>query len=325
MEKIRWGVMGTAGIAKNCTIPGMLLAENCELVAIAGRNPEKADAYRAEFGFRKAYYSYEALLNDPEIEAVYIPLPNSSHKEWTIKALRAKKHVLCEKPLAPTPAEAEEMIRTAEENGVFLMEAFAYLHSPLIAAMKKELDSGIIGEPIYMDAAFITSDYDLSNIRMQKDTFGGSVYDLGCYCTSLILWMLEQEPETVQAIATFSPEGVDNLAAGVMTFPGGKKASFNCGMALATEQNKRLDRMVIHGTAGSIVSDAEFNQCGELCYTVTSGGNAVTKTVSVPQNYSLEVAQLGRCIRCGETPYVSNAFTMANARTIARVLEAIGY
>lgn len=325
MDKIKWGVIGTAGIAKNCTIPGMQLAENCELVAIAGRNPEKAEAYKAQFGFQKAYYSYEELLQDPEIEAVYIPLPNSNHKEWTMKALQAKKHVLCEKPLAPTPAEAEEMIAAARENGVFLMEAFAYLHSPLITAMKKELDSGIIGDPIYMDAAFITSDYDLSNIRMHKETFGGSVYDLGCYCTSLILWMYGQEPERVQAIAQFSPEGVDNLTAGIMTFADGKKASFNCGMALATAQNKRLDRMAIHGTKGSIISDAEFNQCGTLHYVVTTEKGAETKAVSVPQNYSLEVEQLGRCIRGEATPYVSNAFTMANARTIARVLEAIGY
>ena len=142
MRKIKWGVLGTAGIARGCTIPGMQQAENCEMYAIAGRSIEKAEAFRAEFGFQKAYGSYEALLNDPEVEAVYIPLPNELHCEWAVKALNAKKHVLCEKPLAPTLEEIERMIAAANENGVLLMEAFAYLHSPIVSAVKAELDSG---------------------------------------------------------------------------------------------------------------------------------------------------------------------------------------
>ena len=137
MENIKWGVLGTAGIARGQTIPAMKTAENCTLFAIAGRSLEKAKEFRQEFGFEKAYGSYEALLNDPEVEAVYIPLPNDLHCEWTIRALNAKKHVLCEKPLAVSKAQEESMFRAAEENGVHLMEAFAYLHSPVTAAIPK--------------------------------------------------------------------------------------------------------------------------------------------------------------------------------------------
>ena len=128
MKKINWGVLGTAGIAKGQTIPGMKQAVNCNLYAIAGRSMEKAGEYQSEFGFQVAYDSYDMLLSDPNVEAVYIPLPNELHYEWAIKAMKAKKHVLCEKPLAPTPALIEEMFACARENGVFLMEAYAYLH-----------------------------------------------------------------------------------------------------------------------------------------------------------------------------------------------------
>ena len=180
MRKVKWGVLGTAGIAKGCTIPGMVEAENCELYAIAGRSPEKVKAYQDEFGFEKAYGSYEELLADPQVEAVYIPLPNTLHCEGTRKAIDAGKHVLCEKPLAPSAEKAAELIAAANEKGVFLMEAFAYLHSPLTKAVKAELYSGSIGEILYMESAFITSDYDMPNIRMRTDTLGGCTYDLGC-------------------------------------------------------------------------------------------------------------------------------------------------
>ena len=325
MRKITWGVLGTAGIAKGCTIPGMQQAENCRLYAIAGRNLEKAEAFKAEFGFEKAYGSYEDLLADRSVEAVYIPLPNELHYEWAVKAMKAGKHVLCEKPLAPTPAQIEEMQAVAKENGVVLMEAFAYLHSPLMAAMKAELEKVMIGDILYADSCFITSDYDISNIRMRKETYGGSVYDLGCYCTSQILWLIGEEPSSVQAVAQFSQENIDILTTGILTFPSGAKATFQCGMLLATEKNERIDRFQIHGTLGSICTDARFNQCGDLAYTVTVDGKTRTEIVSARQNYALEVEQLGRCIAGGETPHVSAEFTLRNARTLDAILETIGY
>lgn len=325
MKTINWGVLGTAGIAKGHTIPGMIQAENCNLYAIAGRSMDKALAYKEEFGFQVAYDKYEDLLADPNVEAVYIPLPNELHYEWTIKALQAKKHVLCEKPLAPTVSQIQQMFACAKQNGVLLMEAYAYLHSPLIAAIKEELKSGVIGEVLYMESQFITSDYDISNIRMRKETYGGAFYDLGCYTTTQILWMLEEEPKKVQAVAEFSDEKIDTYTSGVLTFEDGKKATFISAMVLATDKDRRIDCLRIHGTLGDIYSAAQFNQCGELEYTLTVGDHAVVKTVPTPHNYRLEVEQMGRCITDGEKPHVSEAFTMKNAKLMEKILGLTGY
>ena len=328
MQKIKWGVLGTAGIAKEQTIPGMKEASNCEVYAIAGRNLEKAKEFQEMFGFEKAYGSYEELLQDPEVEAVYIPLPNTLHYEWTVKALEAKKHVLCEKPLAPSEEVARQMIEAAEKNGVLLMEAFAYLHSPFIKAVKAELDAKTIGDVVYMESTFITSDYDISNIRMRRDTLGGCLYDLGCYNTTQILWMLEEEPERVQAISDFSEENIDVNTTAIMNFKSGKRAVMHSGMVLSKEIEEKFDRIDnfrIHGTKGSIRSDVQFNQCGKLAYVVSVGNKEVVKVIDTPQNYGLEVEQFGRCIRDGEKLHVSHEFTLKNARLMDRILKEINY
>ena len=324
VRRIRWGVLGTAGIARNCTIPGMQIAENCELYAISGRNSDKAELFKKEFGFEKSYDSYEALLEDPAVEAVYIPLPNMLHYEWVIRAARAGKHILCEKPMAPSAKQAEEMQAAAQENGVILMEAFAYLHSPLIAAIRKELEQGTIGDICYLENACVTSDYDLANIRMRRETLGGAIYDLGCYCVSQTIWLLG-EPESVKAVAEFSDQGVDCLATGLLGYRNGVRAAFTCGMVLPTGQDKRLDRLQIHGTKGYLRTDAEYNQAGRLSYQIITDDRIVTHYVDAPQNYSLEIAQLGRCILSGEQPHVSSPFTLATARTLDKILAATGY
>jgi len=252
-------------------------------------------------------------------------LPNELHYEWTLKALKAKKHVLCEKPLAPTPAQIQEMFACAKENGVFLMEAYAYLHSPLMAAIKQELKSGVIGDVLYMESQFITSDYDVSNIRMRRETYGGATYDLGCYNTTQILWMLEEAPVKVQAIAEFSDRNIDTYTSGLLTFADGKKATFVCAMVLATDKDRRIDCLRIHGTLGDIRTDAQFNQAGELTYTLTIGDEKTVKTVSTPHNYCLEAEQLGRCITDGEKPHISEEFSMMNARLMEKILKAINY
>ena len=328
MQKIKWGVLGTAGIAKEQTIPGMKEASNCEVYAIAGRNLEKAKEFQEMFGFEKAYGSYEELLQDPEVEAVYIPLPNTLHYEWTVKALEAKKHVLCEKPLAPSEEVARQMIEAAEKNGVLLMEAFAYLHSPFIKAVKAELDAKTIGDVVYMESTFITSDYDISNIRMRRDTLGGCLYDLGCYNTTQILWMLEEEPERVQAISDFSEENIDVNTTAIMNFKSGKRVVMHSGMVLSKEIEEKFDRIDnfrIHGTKGSIRSDVQFNQCGKLAYVVSVGNKEVVKVIDTPQNYCMEVEQFGRCIRDGEKLHVSHEFTLKNARLMDRILKEINY
>ena len=142
---IKWGVLGTAGIASWGTIPGMKQAEGCELYAIAGRSETKVNEFKERFGFQKAYVGYDALLADPEVQAVYIPLPNHLHYEWVMKAIEAGKHVLCEKPLALNALEAEEMFRAAKRKGVLFAEAYAYLHSPYVASLREVIDSASSG------------------------------------------------------------------------------------------------------------------------------------------------------------------------------------
>ncbi len=327
MRTINWGVLGTAYIFERDTAEGMRQAENCNLYAIAGRSLDKALAFQEKYGFEKAYGSYEELLADPKVEAVYIPLPNTMHKEWTIKALQARKHVLCEKPLAANGADAAEMYAAAKENGVWLMEAFAYQHSPYVAAVKEEIENGVIGDIRYMEAALITSDYDLSNIRMRKETLGGALYDIGVYSCSLILRMLGREPEKIQAISSFSPENIDLFTSVLMEFQGGVKAHFNAGMVLATEKNSALDRFQIHGTKGSIEAlDFAFNKPGKLHYRIrTFDGLDEIREVDTRHNYCLEVEQLGKCISEGETPYFTEELSLMIARTIDRILAEINY
>ncbi len=327
MRKVKWGVLGTANIFEGNVAEGMHQAENCELYAIAGRSMEKAEAFKERYGFEKAYGTYEDMLLDPAVEAVYLPLPNNMHGEWAVKALKAKKHVLCEKPMASSEKEAREMFQAAKENGVHLMEAFAYQHSPYISQVKQELDKGVIGDILYMEASFIIPVQEDSNIRMRRETLGGSTYDLGVYCSSLILRMLGEEPKRVQAVSTFSPEGIDLYTTALMEYSDGVQAHMNCGMVLAKGTDSAFAQFQIHGTKGSIRGlNFGFNDSGELRYALCGfDGAEEIKTVQVPHNYRLEVEQLGRCITEGESPAVSEAFTLANARMIDRILESIGY
>ena len=322
MRKVRWGVLGTADIARGQTIPGMQLAEHCELYAIAGRKIEKAKSYQEQFGFRKAYGSYDELLADPEVEAVYVPLPNDIHCEWSIKALKAKKHVLVEKPMAVSEAQVKEMFRAAEENGVLLMEAFAYLHSPFVKAVKAELDAGVIGDIRYFESAFITGRRPDTDIRLRRETYGGALYDLGCYSVSMAMWMLGKEPDEVRASAQFSEQKIDLFTSALLLYDNGAVANLDCGMLLP---EGRLDRFRIHGTLGTIVSPVEFNQCGEIPYTVIRNGVEETKTVTAPNNYALESEQLSLCVLGEAKPHVSKEFSLLTARVTDRILQAIGY
>ena len=324
MEKVKWGVLGTANIARGCTIPGMKLANNCELYAIAGRNPEKAEAFKNELEFKKSYAGYDALIEDPDVQAVYIPLPNNLHLKWVKAALNKGKHVLCEKPLALSAEDAREMFDTASKNNVFLMEAYAYLHTPYVESLKKDITDGIIGEVDYIESAFITQGYK-EDIRIYKDQGGGAMYDLGCYCTTMILTLTDSKPDFVKAVAEYSDLGVDLLTSAIIRFENGVRASFNVGMILGKDTNARFDRLYIHGSRGSIRSDVEYNQSGDISYQVFTNDGIIERKISVPQNYSLEVEQLGRCIQNGESPHISSDFSIRNSELMDKVFEEIGY
>ncbi len=321
---VKWGVLGTANIARGCTIPGMKNAKGCELYAIAGRNEEKVKNYKEEFGFEKSYVGYDALLKDPDVTAVYIPLPNHLHKEWVIKALKAGKHVLCEKPLALNADDAREMFDEAKANGVILMEAYAYLHSQYVVSLKEDVKSGIIGDADYIETAFITQGY-VEDIRLHKEMGGGALYDLGCYCTTMILSMTDSEPECVMGNAEFNDYGVDVFTAALIKFKNGMRASFNVGMIFDPVSDSRFDRLYIHGSKGCIRSDVEYNQSGSLSYTIVTKDGEIIRTVETKHNYTLEIEQLTRCIENNEKQHVTPEFSVRNAILMDELLNKIGY
>ena len=324
MEKVKWGVLGTANIARWATIPGMKLAESCELYAIAGRKEKKAKEFADTYGFEKYYASYEELVADKDVQAVYIPLPNDIHLYWVKECLKAGKHVLCEKPLALNADQATDMYATASEYGVHLMEAYAYLHSPYVESLKQDIIDGTIGVVDYIESAFITQGYE-EDFRLHKEYGGGAMYDLGCYCTTMILTLVDSEPVLVKADAEFSDLGVDLNTAGIIKFKNGTRASFNVGMILGKNTNSRFDRLYIHGSKGSIRSDVEYNQAGDVSYRIYTADGVTERKVSVPQNYSLEIENLNRCILYGEKPHITPAFSIRNAELIDKVLKDIGY
>ena len=325
MEKVKWGVLGTANIARGCTIPGMKQVECCELCAIAGRDMQKAQDFKNEFGFEKAYGSYEELLDDPEVQAVYVPLPNSLHLQYVKEALEKGKHVLCEKPLALTAGEAREMFETAKKNDRLLMEAYAYLHSPHIRRLKNDVKSGVIGDVHYIESAFITQGYK-EDFRLHKELGGGAMYDLGCYCTTMILSLIDSETDFIKADAEFSDLGVDLMTGAIIRFKNGARAAFNVGMILGEESNFRFDRLYIHGSKGSIRSDVEYNREGDVGYKIyTSDDGIIERRIHVPQNYALEIEQFSRCILFGEEPHISPEFSVRNSELMDKILERIGY
>lgn len=320
-RRVKWGVLGTAGIAWEQTIPGMKQAYNCELYAIAGRSTEKVKQFQDEFGFEKAYDSYDALLDDEQVEAVYIPLPNQLHKEWAVKAARKKKHILCEKPLAPTAAEVKELVQVCEQEGVLLMEAFAYLHSDATKEILDKVHDNVIGKPQFMESCFFTPSYEQENIRMRRETFGGGTYDLGCYNISLILSVFQEMPCQVRAMGGFMENGVDDFSAAYMVFPSGARASAEQGLC----SPQRADRYYIYGTEGTLEAPIRFNQEGAFTYLIHKNGKTETFTSTVKSNYQLETEQFGRCILEGEKPWVSNEFSVEVAEVMDQILKEIGY
>lgn len=230
---LRWGILGCANIAKRSVIPGIQQSEHNKVVAIASRSLEKSQETAAQLNIPTAYGSYEQLLQDPDIDAVYIPLPNHLHMEWTIKAAEAGKHVLCEKPLALTANEASKMIAACKQAGVHLAEAFMYRHHPRYHMLKETIDSGVIGEIRGIHGTFtFNSSANHGNVRFKQAWGGGSVYDVGCYPITAARFLLGKEPEAVTAHAFFSPEHdhVDMMTTGLIEFPDSVALSFDCGM-----------------------------------------------------------------------------------------------
>ncbi len=269
-DTLRWGVLSTADIGVRKVIPATRAAARCDVVAIASRDRERAEAAASELGIERSHGSYRDLIADPEVDAVYIPLPNHLHAEWTIEAARAGKHVLCEKPLAMTAADAERMIEACGAADVLLMEAFMYRLHPLWESVRKLVDSGRIGELRAVQSWFSYFNDDPANIRNIPEAGGGALYDVGCYSVNLSRMLFGEEPVRVRGSVVRDPAmGIDVLTSGMLDFSRGV-AAFTC--STRTEPDQRVH---VYGTGGRISLEIPFNIPPDLPTRVfvTSGGD----------------------------------------------------
>jgi len=286
MTKIRWGIVSTANIGMAKVNPAMMKGEYSEVVAIASRDLPKAQAAAKQLGITKAYGSYEELLADPDIDAIYNPLPNHLHVPVSIQALEAGKHVLCEKPIALTAQEAQQLADAAQRfPHLKLMEAFMYRHHPQWRRAKAIVASGGIGELRTINSIFSYFLTDPTNVRNQADIGGGGLMDIGCYNISLSRFIFGSEPTKVCGLVEYDPTlNVDRLASGMMQFAGGT-ATFTCSTQLSSYQ-----RVHIMGTTGRIEIEIPFNAPPDRPCTMwhTSGNSTETITFPVVDQYTIQ-------------------------------------
>ena len=253
-KQIRWGIIGTARIADSF-VQAVRLSSNCDLVAVASRNIEQAQAWADARDVPATFGSYDEMLASGDIDAVYIPLPNALHKEWSMRAAQAGKHILCEKPLATNAHDAQEMIEAAEANGVRLMEAFMYRFHPQTALLMQLLADGIIGEIKTLRANFGFYLGRPDDVRWSKELGGGALLDVGCYCVSIARLLIGAEPVIATARASWSAGGVDESTAGVLEFRDGVLAGISCSVQTGVDLDQSL---VISGTHGRISASNPF-------------------------------------------------------------------
>lgn len=321
-DHIRWGILGNANIARKALIPAIGHAQNAELTAIASGSGQAKDTAEA-FHIAKAYDSYEALLKDPEVDAVYIPLPNGLHAEWVRKAAEAGKHVLCEKPAALTAAETEQMIAVCREHEVLFMEAFMYQFHPQHDKVKELIASGEIGEVKLLRSRFSFPLHDRQNVRFDRALGGGCLYDVGCYCIHAFRHILEQEPHKAYAQAHHdAATGVDVTTTGLLTFADDVQASFD-----ASFETQAQEMVEVNGDKGRIEVHTPFrpdkNAGGHGEVTVERNDGTTTTFQIAGAPYTLQVEHFSRCISRGTTPRYSPAATIKNMKVIDAIYEAI--
>ena len=325
--RVRWGVLSTANIATQKVIPGLRRSPRSEVLGIASRADGPAQTVAARLGIPRAYGSYEALLADPDIDAVYIPLPNHLHAEWTIAAARAGKHVLCEKPLALAADDAQGMVDACHDAGVLLMEAFMYRQHPSWLAVRDLVASGRIGRLQAVDSWFSYFNDDPGNIRNILDVGGGALYDIGCYSVNLSRMLFGAEPVRVQAAIRRDPSmGVDVVTSGILEFAEGI-ATFTC--STRTEPDQRVH---VYGTAGRISVEIPFNIPPDRPTRIylTAGGDppvapaTETLTFETADPYACEADRFADAVLDGVPLPVEPGDAVANMRVIEALFAAAG-
>jgi predicted dehydrogenase len=321
--ELRWGVLSTADIGRGKVVPAFQKARRTRVVAVASRDAARAADFGAQLGISKSYDSYEALLADPDVDAVYIPLPNHMHLEWTLAAARAGKHVLCEKPLALTSADAERMVASCESAGVRLMEAFMYRLHPSWVAVREMVAAGRIGQLRAVQSWFSFYNDDPANIRNIREMGGGALYDIGCYCINLSRILFGEEPSRVRgAIVRDAQTGVDVLTSGILEFGDGI-ASFTCSTRTETDQ-----RVHIYGTQGRISIGIPFNippdRPTEVFVTVGAGAPGSPHTdrllIETADPYTLEAETFAAMVLDGVEPPFPARDAVANLVVMERIV-----
>ena len=313
MKTIRFGILGNAAIARGQFIPGIKLSKHCKLAAIASRGGVPADLEPDI----KHYSSYEDLLCDPDIDAVYIPLPNALHCKWAIAAMEKGKHVLCEKPVAMNEKEAREMFECAKKNNVLLMEAFMYRHSPKTAKALELVSSGAIGKIRHAHAHHgYTLNWD-SPARQDKSLGGGSVYDVGCYCVSLVNLLLRAQgaaPQDVTAVFNMTEAGYDEHAIATVRYDNGALATLESWFDAAGDQ-----RALIVGESGSLEIPRFPSGGKDVLILTNKDGRQEIEVEGVTHLFACEADNLALAIAGEAELLVSAEETLANMNTMDRI------
>jgi predicted dehydrogenase len=305
---VKWGILSTADINRK-VIPGLRASEKAELIAVASRDQQRAEDYAREWEIDRAYGSYEALLDDGDVEAVYISLPNTLHCEWSIRAIEAGKHVLCEKPMSRHVGEVEAAFDAAEQHDRILSEAFMYRHNPQTARLLQLVDDGAIGDLRLVRSCFSYSLYDVDNIRLRTDVEGGSLMDVGCYCVSGSR-LLAGEPEQLYGQQFVGPSGTDWVFTGTMRFPGDVLAQFDCGTALTDR-----DELEAIGTEGSLFVDDPWH-CAEPVIELRRPDGVERIELAYADSYQLEVENVSDAIRGEAALLLGREDAVAQVRAI---------
>jgi predicted dehydrogenase len=322
--RVKWGVLGVAAIAVKKVIPGMQQGSWSEIAAIASRDAGKAKKAAKSLGIRRAYGSYEDLLADPEIEAVYNPLPNHLHVPWSIKAAEAGKHVLCEKPVSLTVAEARTLLDARERCGVKIGEAFMVKTHPQWLRTRELIDRGVIGELRAIVGAFSYFNRDPQNVRNVREWGGGGMMDIGCYPITTSRFIFGAEPLRVAGLIEFDPDfKTDRLASAILEFPSGQSV-FTCSTQLVAYQ-----RMQFLGTTGRIEIEIPFNAPPDRATRIfiddgrdVFGGGIRIETIPVCDQYTVQGDAFSRAIREGSEVPVPLEDGIANMAVIEAVLRA---
>ena len=315
---MRWGILSTARISEKLLRSGT----DQEFFAVASRSQERAQAYAAEHGIPNAHGSYEALLADPEVEAVYVPLPNSMHVEWSVRALEAGKHVLCEKPMSRRAEEVRRAFDVAEREGLVLAEAFMWRHHPQLRRARELIAEGAIGRLRLVRAAFSFPLDDGADVRLQAGLDGGGLMDVGCYCVSGCRALAGAEPERVSAEQVLSPptqDGVDVVLAATLRFPGDVLGVFDCGLALANR-----DELEAIGDEGSLFLDDPWHGREAIIEVRRASGEVERVDAGEANAYALELADFEAAARGRTAPLLGRADALGQARTIEALYRSAG-